>query len=183
MTELTSARNVAILGVEGFTVSQPFTEGHACSAAEAKALNQLRRENLGNNFRSSVQAFLDRQDGKEAAEGTAETEEELRTRFAELDGSYQFTISNVGGGRTAKDPVEREARSMARDLVKKTLAEQGYKFNEAPEGKTKEEWDDIVEANVDRVAQMDEIVKIAAATVKARQKSANVQGLELNLNK
>ena len=41
---------------EEFTVSTPYAEGHVITAAEAKALNQVRAENIANNFRAKIKA-------------------------------------------------------------------------------------------------------------------------------
>ena len=39
-------------------IPQPYAEGHAISAIEAKVLNQVFAENIGNNVRAKVQAHL-----------------------------------------------------------------------------------------------------------------------------
>lgn len=155
-----------------FTVSQPFDEGHTCTAAEAKALNQVRKENLGNNFRKRVDEHL--------TNGTPSLDE-LQSEFAELDASYVFTIANVGGGSRRLDPVEREARSIARDIIKAELLKAGRRMSDVPEGKTEDEWKDTLEAEVERVSQLDVVVAQAKKVVKARSGAAEValEGLGL----
>jgi hypothetical protein len=45
--------DVTIAG-EVFKIDTPYTEGHTCTAGEASALNQVRHENLRNNFAKKV---------------------------------------------------------------------------------------------------------------------------------
>lgn len=176
-------KTFAILDVEGFTVSQPYEEGRVVTAAEAKALNQLRKENLGNNFRAKVQAYLDANEGKvEFAEGAPRTEAELLDAFAKLDQDYVFTLANVSAARKL-DPVERKARTIARGVVKDNLATIGAKVGTAPEGWTEEEWKDKIESLVDEVAARDDILAMAKAAVKAESKAVGLTLEGLNLNK
>lgn len=140
-----------------FTVSQPFDEGHVCTAAEAKVLNQVRRENLGNNFRAKVQATL-------AGEEGAMTESALRSAFAEADASYVFTEASVGGGVTMT-PLEKEARKVARDIVILQLAQSGRKRKEVSK--------EAFEAEVARFAEHDGVQKIAARNLKDRDNLAS----------
>lgn len=157
-------KTLTIKDVE-FTVSQPFDEGHTCTAAEAKALNQVRKENLSNNFRKRVDEHL--------TNGTPSLAE-LQEEFAKLDAEYIFTIANVGGGTRRLDPVEREARSIARDLIKAELAKANRRLSDVPEGQTEEEWKDALEAEVDRVASLDVVVAQAKKVVKARSGAAEI---------
>lgn len=161
-------KNFSILDVD-FTVSMPYEAGYGpITEAEARVLNQTRKENLSNNFRAQVQAF------KDGAEGALATVEELQAKFAELDSGYVFTIANTGTASRKLDPVEREARNIARDLLKQALAAEGQKYKEAPEGTSQEDWDAFIEAKLDEIAGMDEVVKTAKATVKARQGAGKI---------
>lgn len=160
-------RNITIEDVE-FTISMPYDVGHTITEAEAKALNQTRRENIGNNFRKTVKAY---NAGDEGAPGSVE---ELQAAFAELDSTYVFTIANVGASRKL-DPVEREARKIARDYLRQELDKAGRKIGTPPEGVEQDDWDATIEAEVDRLAQVDEVVKMAKDIVKARSKTAGLQ--------
>lgn len=176
MADAVETKPISILEVEGFTVTMPYKAGHTCTEAEAKVLNQTRRENLGNNFRKEVQAF------KDGAEGAAKSIEELIAAFTDLDSKYEFTIANVGGGSSRRlDPVEREARAAARDYIKTRLGEQGRKITDVPTGSTKEEWEDKVETEIERLSQTEEILAYAKSVVKAKSKSAGLQLGELGL--
>lgn len=167
-------RIFSILDIEGFSASQPYAEGHVVTAAEAKALNQLRKENLSNNFRSVVAAYKEGVETGQFAEGVPTTEADLLNAFAALDNDYQFTLASVSAARKL-DPVERKARTLARTIVKDNLAEQGYKMTEPAEGYTDDEWKDFIEEQIDAVAQMEEVVASAKASVKAEQKSAGLK--------
>ena len=56
-----TTKEITIAG-QTFAVLQPYAEGHTITEAEAKALNQVRAENVRNNMAGKVKA---------AAEGTA----------------------------------------------------------------------------------------------------------------
>ena len=92
-----------------FPITAPYAAGHSLNEAEAKALNQLRGENISNNFRKRVRAALD---GTPLKEG----------------GSVETLAEPI-------DPVEREALRIARELVKKALAAKGKRLKDVDEEK------------------------------------------------
>jgi hypothetical protein len=149
--------------IEGknFEISQPYEEGHVISAIEARVLNQTRSENIGNNVRAKL---------KEAIE-TGQSDDALAALVAEVDAAYQFTAA---GTRAAArlDPIEREARKMARELLKAHLAESGRKLTVAPDGTTDEEWAEKIETEVDRIATLDTVLEAAKKEVDAKSKRA-----------
>lgn len=150
--------------IEGknFEISQPYEEGHVLSAIEARVLNQTRSENIGNNVRAKL---------KEAIEA-GKSDAELATMVAEVDAAYVFTAA--GTRAAAKlDPYEREARKMARELLKAHLAETGRKLTVAPEGTPQEEWDEKIEAEIDRIATIDNVLEAARKEVDQRKKRAD----------
>lgn len=161
------AKEISILDVEGFVCSMPYDAGHQINEAEARVLNQTRRENLGNNFRKLVSAY------KEGADD-ALTLEELQKKFAEADAGYVFTLANASASRKFT-PIEREARNIARGLIRQELDKEGRKIGDVPEGFTQDEWDDAIEAQVDEFANLPEVVAIATETVNARSKTAGIQ--------
>lgn len=150
--------------IEGrnFEISQPYEEGHVLTAIEARVLNQTRSENIGNNVRAKL---------KEAIEQGAD-DAALAAIVGEVDAAYAFTAA---GTRAAArlDPYEREARKIARELLKAHLAESGRKLTVAPEGSTQEEWDEKIEAEVDRIATMDTVLEAAKKEVDAKKKRAD----------
>jgi hypothetical protein len=150
--------------IEGrnFEISQPYEEGHVLTAIEARVLNQTRSENIGNNVRAKL---------KEAIEQGA-ADNALAALVAEVDAAYAFTAA--GARASARlDPYEREARKIARELLKTHLAASGRKLTVPPEGSTQEEWDEKIEAEVDRIATMDTVLEAAKKEVDAKKRRAD----------
>lgn len=147
-----------------YTISQPYEEGHTITAIEARVLNQTRAENIGNNVRAKLKEM------KEAGESA----EALQAYVSEVDAEYEFTAS-AARAAAKLDPVEREALKMARALLKDHLAESGRKLTVAPEGSgmTDEEWKEKVDAEAERIAASDEVMKAAKKEVDARNKRAD----------
>jgi len=146
-----------IAGV-AFEISQPYAAGHTLTEAEAKTLNQVRSENIGNNLRDKIKELLEKND-----------EAGAKALVAEKDSTYEFTLASVGA--TAKlDPVEREARAIAKDIVKAKLAEKGLKINVAPDGESKESWAEKIEANIEKFASHENVLKEAKKAVDAKKK-------------
>lgn len=141
-----------------FTISEPYAEGYTINAAEAKALNQVRAENIGNNLRDKLKELLDA--------GNVVGAEEL---FAEKEAAYIFTMSSGISSRKL-DPEEAEARRMARDLIKAHLAEQGRKLSTVPAGMTEDEWEAKLDSEIDRIAATPEVLKEAKKVVAAKKK-------------
>lgn len=151
-----------IIAGEKFEVSQPYEEGHTLSIIEAKVLNQVRSENIANNMRAAV---------KEAIfDGTLPA---FKKDLAAYDAAYEFSTPSSGGGRTTMDPVEREARKLAREAIKNKLAAEGRKIGEVD----KEKLAEVVE----QVAMNEEILKAAKKIVNDRQKLADLSVGDLNI--
>lgn len=153
-----------ILG-ETFSIRQPYTEGHTLTAAEAKALNQVRAENIGNNLRGQV---------KEAQE--SQNTGGLASLVADYDAKYEFTMGNVGGGtRVVRDPVEREARTIAREILKAHLAKSGRKLTLAKDSsdEDKADWADQIETQIDAIAQNPKVLANAQKRVKDKKNLAD----------
>lgn len=155
------AKLKTIDGME-FQISQPYAEGHACTEAEAKALNQTRSENVGNNTRATIKKMKEEE----------RSFDEIKAYVAEVDAEYTFTLASVAAGAKL-DPYEREARKIARELLKAHLAETGRKLTVPPEGETKESWGEKVQAQVEAIAENDEIKKAAKSNVDSRKKQAD----------
>jgi hypothetical protein len=152
-----------------FEISQPYAEGHVINAAEAKTLNQVRSENIGNNLRDFV---------KKAQE--AGKTDELAAAVAKYDAEYVFTLASASARKTL-DPVERKARAMAKDVIKAKLAELGRKLTDIPAGLTKEEWEEKLEANIEKVANSDAVLKAAKKAVDDEKKRTEGLAAELDL--
>lgn len=171
--------SLKILDTEGFNVTLPYLAGHTINEAEAKVLNQTRKENLGNNFRPKVRAYEDAiAEGKDPEVSL----DQLIADFAKLDADYVFTLANAAAS-VKLTPEEREARSIAKEYVKMQLEAQGLKVNTPPEGHTEESWKDTLEANYEAIADSEEVKKIAAETVKKRAAAKKLALPGLNLEK
>lgn len=144
---------------EGFEVSTPYVAGHAITEIEAKVLNQTRAENIGNNFRKAVKSA-------KSPEGQAKGEsiEAVRGLLAKYDAEYTFTAGGVA--RVPIDPIEKEARSIARDAIKAKFKKDGKDIKALPEGKLDE--------LIDKVAVQDNVIKLAKERVKAKAKVADL---------
>lgn len=153
--------------VQGFTVnvSTPYAEGHACSAAEAAALNQVRAENIRNN-KAKLAKDLKDEFGIESAEATST----LQAEITKYDGEYEFTLASVGGGRSTMTPVEKEAKAIAREYIKSQLAELGKTQKQYLE----ENGEDAIKTKLAEFAQHPEIVKMAEKNIAAREKNSSL---------
>lgn len=156
-----------------FLISQPYEAGQTIGEAEARALNQVRSENIGNNVRAKLKELQDA--GADQAQ--------LEAVVSERDAEYVLTVGNVGEGRKL-DPIEREADKIAREIIKGKLAETGRKltvpptqegYNTDAEGNTwtEDSWKAYVQTHVDALAVTDPIVKAAKKRVDARKKQAD----------
>lgn len=157
-----SAKEITIAG-SIFSVSQPYAEGHTITEAEAKALNQVRAENIRNNMASKVKA---------AVEGTAKegdpTADTIAAAVAEYDAAYVFTLASVGGGRKSSDPTEVEALRIARGTFADWAASKKLTVKAIKE----KIGDEAYDAKIAEIAERDDVVKEAKRRVKARQASA-----------
>ncbi len=153
-----------------FELSQPYVEGQSINAAEAKTLNQVRSENIGNNLRDLVKKAID-----------AGKTDELAAAVAKYDTDYVFTMASAGGTSKSLDPVERKARSMAKDVVKAKLAGQGRKLTDIPAGLTKEEWEEKLANAIDTVANSADVLKAAKKAVEDEKKRTEGLAAELDL--
>lgn len=148
-----------VIAGESFQLSQPYAAGHTLTEAEAKTLNQVRSENIGNNLREKIKELID-----------AGKLDDAKALVAEKDSTYEFTLASVGTGSRQLDPVEKEARALAKEIVKAKLAEKGLKFNVPPDGETKESWAEKMEANVEKFASNESVLAEAKKAVAAKQK-------------
>lgn len=154
-----STKTLTIYGLSA-EISAPFVEGHVMTAAEAKALNQTRTENISNNVRKAVGA-LRSEDGTFTAENT----EKALAAIAEADAKYVFTLANAGSGRKVVDPVEREAVAIAKAGLTAKLKERG----ETIKGYDEKNGEGAFAAKVAEVAEREDVRKVAAKRVKERQ--------------
>lgn len=165
-----ATKDITIHG-EKFTVTAPYAEGHTLSAIEAKVLNQVRAENVANNFRKSIGAALEKPEAERA--GALEA---VRNEFTKYEGEYTFAAG--GSTRAPVDPIEREAQAIAKASIKESIREKfGKSVKEYLEVEGNQEKYD---AAVDKVAAQDDVLKLAKKRVADRKKSvANTEDIGL----
>lgn len=156
---MSGTRTLTIQGYS-FEIPAPYAEGHALTAIEAKVLNQTFAENIRNNVAKRVKEAVDA--GQDPA-----------SIVAEYASTYEFTTPGTGGTARKLDPVEREARTIAREAIKAQLAEQGRKLKDVDPEK--------LEAAIDTVASREEVLKEAKKRVAAKAKTVELaaEGLDL----
>lgn len=162
-------KTLTIAGI-AFDVSTPYAEGHTCTEAEAKALNQTRGENIRNNQAKAVKAVIEAaggmqgENGKDLPEIGTDAMAELTANVADYDKGYVFTLASVGGGRKSKDPVEVEANKIARAAIMAHLKASGRGVKDVDK--------DLLAAKIAEVAGSDNVVKAAKKAVAERTKLA-----------
>ena len=182
----TTQKTITIQGVE-FDVNQPYGEGHTCTEAEAKALNQTRAENIRNNMAKAVKEANEAA-GKDA-EGNqvalaADVLKELAGAVAEYDANYEFTLASVGGGRASRDPIEIEANKIARASIAASLKAKGRTMKSVThdaEGNEIEGGKERLATAIATVAERADVIAAAKKAVKEREKlaEADLGGLTL----
>lgn len=113
--EVATTKTTAIAGYK-FSVAMPYAEGHTVTAAEASVLNQTRAENIGNNLRGKIKEAID------AVEGDLNPKqiEKLQSVVTEYDDKYKLEAKRPAQPRIT-DPVEKEARKLARAAINAAL--------------------------------------------------------------
>lgn len=162
-----SETRTKLIAGEAFQVSAPYVEGHVLSPVEAKVLNQVRAENIGNNFREAVKEAIAKREAGDTAAWDG-----LQAAFAEYDTSYTFSTPGTGGGARKLDPVEREAKSLAEAYVREDLRKKGRTMKAVPDGMTEEQWKEKLEATIEKLMGSDTILKLAKERVNKKAKAA-----------
>lgn len=148
-------------------VSTPYEAGHQITEAEAKALNQVRAENVGNNLRKTIT------DMKEAAGGDVEAiKADVQAMVTEYEASYEFTLASVGGGSTSRlDPLTKEARSIARQFIAAKLREAGISQKEYLESNG----EDAIKIKIAELAENPQVIELAQKALNERAAMADVK--------
>lgn len=168
-------KNIIIQG-QTFQATLPYVAGAVLTESEARALNQVRLENIRNNFASKVKASLEKTEG-------AIAEADLPKAFADFEAAYSFSMPGMGGGRQTLDPIEREALVLARGVVENAMKAKGLptKPDAALSDDEKAAFKAKVADKVAEVAQRDNIVAAAKKNVKDRAKTLEALGADLDL--
>lgn len=156
------AKEISILD-EKFEVSEPYAEGHTLTEIEAKVLNQVRAENIGNNFRAKIKA------SKEGKEG-AKSMDEIRQEFQEYDSEYQFSVGAARGSRSTMSPLEKECQRVAKAWLVNHLRSKDTTFKAYEESVGKE----AAKEKISEIAEQEPIVKMAKENLKRKEKQADL---------
>ena len=151
----TATRPLVIQG-ESFQISQPYITGYAISEIEARVLNQTRGENIRNNQAKAI---------KTAKEANKFDLKAATTAVAAYDAEYSFATGGPAVRRTL-DPIEKEARAIARNLLATKLKQAGKKMKDQDKAKLAtavEEW-----------AEHPKVIAAAKKVVKEREELANL---------
>ena len=158
-------KSITVQGI-AVEVSQPYEAGHQITEAEAKALNQVRAENIANNLRKTFKDLL------EAAGGdTAAVQADAQAKVAEYDASYEFTLASVGGGATRLDPLTKECRSIARQFIAGKLKEAGISQKDYLEANG----ENAIKDKIVELSEHPQIVDLAKKNLEERAKVADVK--------
>jgi len=167
---MANEKQITVQGVE-VTVNQPYAPGHTLNEAEAKALNQVRAENIGNNVRAAITKLM-----KDA--GVEAPTDEIKTKAQELvtakDAEYVFTLHNVSAGRKSQTPLEAECTRLARDYVNGKIKDKGLTIKAWKESKGDNADEQYAEL-IAQVAENEEIVRVAKANLKQKEKLASIE--------
>lgn len=163
MSEETPTLTITLYDNE-FTVSAPYAEGHTVTAAEARALNQVRKENIANNNRKAVKEAMEIEDEKERAEAL----KTIAAEVAKYDAEYEFTLASSGGKRSTMSSLEKMARKLARNALAAKLKASGSTLKAYKE----EKGDDNYTAKIIEISEMEAIQAMAKEMVDEEQARA-----------
>ena len=113
--------------IAGFSVNvpQPYNAGEPLTEITAAMLNQTFAENISNNMRKTLNAGLVAEEGQEAQPYTDAT---AQTAIDKYVAEYEPGVRRGGSGEARiTDPVEREARKLAKKAVTDLIKSQGGK--------------------------------------------------------
>ena len=155
-TETPTSRDIIIQG-ESFAVSLPYSEGHTLTAVEAKVLNQTRCENIRNNQAKGI---------KEAQAAGTYDHKATTKLVNQYDADYTFAMPGAGTARRSMDPIEKEARAIARQMLVGKLKEANRKLKDLDKAKVAEV--------IEKWSALDAVLKAAKKVVAERTALADV---------
>jgi hypothetical protein len=178
--ENTNKKSFTVQGVE-VDVRIPYAAGHVVTEAEASTLNQTFVENIRNNTSTRVKRAIKAWTEAELAEGEEpHTEEnftpsdELLKEIQDYADSYEFGIKRMSNLEPA-DPVEKEARKIAREKLNAALKNKGIKYT----GKDRQVSEEKYESLLASIATGEDVVKEAQRRVKVAK---NIGDAELDIS-
>ena len=133
--------NLTIQGLQ-FEVAQPYKAGHLLTEGEASQLNQVRAENIRNNFAGEIRRAVEAHRKANSLPDEAEVavtdldKDELDDKLASYDDSYIMGVrGGPSGPRTPVDPIQREAFRIAQEKVKVALKKKGITLDSVSKDK------------------------------------------------
>lgn len=156
-------RQVTIAG-ESFEIAAPYAAGHQLNEAEASVLNQTYLENIRNNAAGRIKAAKEKNGADFSLDAPIGGEGEdagktLRQVIAEYASTYEFGV-RVARNSEPADPVEREARVIAREAINAKL--------KASNVKRKDIADEAYEQALVKLAASENVMAEARRRVEAR---------------
>lgn len=151
-------------------VPQPYAAGQPLTEATAAILNQTLAENVSNNLRAKLALGHVATEGGEAQPHTSESAQKVVDTYLE---AYEPGVKRGGGGGAPRvtDPVEKEARAIAKAKATEIVKARGLKPADVNMG---EITDKLFEGN------KDQLMKAAKRIVDARTKTQADSGLSLD---
>jgi|SRR5215471_10132145 len=136
--------SMTIQGLQ-FDIKTPYKEGHVLTAGEASQLNQVRMENIRNNFASTIRnaaaEYRKANNLKDEDEVPVDQldKDDLDEKLAEYDNSYVMGLrGGPTGPRTPQDPIMREAHRIALEKVKTALKKKNVTISSVSKEKMEE---------------------------------------------
>lgn len=154
------SKQITIQGVV-VEIAEPYAAGHPITEAEAKALNQVRAENIRNNRAKAVKELLDAANGDVAA-----VQAEVQKLVAEYEATYEFTLATAGGSTARLDPLTKECRSIARNFITGKIKAAGMSLKDYKE----KNGEDAIENKVIELSEHPKIVEAAKRALREREK-------------
>lgn len=109
------------------SIARPYTVGHQLTEGEAAQLNQVLAENVSNNLRKRLGDGITEGEGESATQRPY-TAEEAQALVDNYLNSYEPGVRQAGSGEPrVTDPVEREARRIAKEKVSALLKQSNMK--------------------------------------------------------
>lgn len=141
----TARKSLTVNGISVDVNFPKYSEGHVLNANEASTLNQTYLENIRNNTAGRVKKAIKEwiaagaKDLPEGAENPNTEEnftasDELLTSIQEYADAYEFGQARVANLEPA-DPVEKEARKIAKEAVNAALKAKDIKIKDVPDEK------------------------------------------------
>lgn len=165
--------------IAGFAVlvPSPYSAGHPLTEGEAAQLNQVLAENVSNNLRKKLE------DGYITGEGENEraveyTAEEAQAKVDEYMTVYEPGVrTSAGGEARVTDPVEREARKIAKQKAVELVKQHGMKAKDVDLTPIV---DQIFDANRDLLMAEGKKIVRANEAAKAKGDSIDITGITLS---